>query len=129
MRKLTKSLLLDLHKSIATNGQRGEFSNDRWTLTWRFGTRRIENAAREGVFSIHNITLAGQSRGQGYLTELLRHIDECPHLGGRRFGWVYLEQVNFRLAGHLGRELQYKADHGLVIDCWRQVTGQLEMKL
>ncbi|MBX5130762.1 hypothetical protein HJB53_30190 [Rhizobium lentis] len=127
--RIVQQMLNHLHSDLSFGGSRGDFRNDIWTVTWRLGVKRIEDKARDSVFSIHNVTLAAKYRRQGFFTELLRHLDERPELGGRRFDWIFLEQVNHRLAGHLGRELQYKSDFGMVIDCWRRVTGQLEMKL
>jgi hypothetical protein len=127
--RIVADMLNHLHSDVGLGGSRGDVRNDIWTVTWRFGVKRIEDKARDNVFSIHNVTLAAKHRGRGYFTELLRHLDERPELGDRRIDWIYLEQVNYRLAGHLGRELAYKSDFGMVIDCWRRVTGQLEMKL
>ncbi|AGC36160.1 hypothetical protein B7L88_gp128 [Rhizobium phage RHEph10] len=127
--RVVQRMLNDLHSDLGCGGSRGDFTNDIWTVTWRFGVKRIEDKARDNVFSIHNVTLAERHRGRGYFTDLLRRLDEHPELGGQRFDWIYLEQVNYRLAGHLERELHYKSEFGMVIDCWRRVTGQLEMKL
>lgn len=129
MRYVTNVMLLDLHQSVSTGGSRGSFTNSRWMLAWRFDERRIEDQVREDVFIIQSVHVQIRHRGRGHLTELLKHLTEYPAIGHRRIDWIYLEQVNFRFANHLERELSFKSDFGLVIDCWRQVTGQLEMKL
>ncbi|QIG69187.1 acyl-CoA synthetase protein [Rhizobium phage RHph_N1_15] len=127
--KITDEMLNDLASALATGASQGDIKNNRWKVTWRFGERRIEDKVRPNVLRIHHVELAERYRGRGYLTELLRRLDELPELGGRRFSWIYFDQVNFRLANHLVRELHYRSETGMVIDCWRQVTGQLEMKL
>ncbi|QIG75726.1 hypothetical protein EVC20_155 [Rhizobium phage RHph_Y2_17_1] len=127
--KIADEMLNDLAIALATGASQGDIMNRRWKVTWRFGERRIEDKVRANVLRIHHVELSEHSRGRGYLTELLRHLDEFPELGGRRFSWIYFDQVNFRLANHLVRELQYRSETGMVIDCWRRVTGQLEMKL
>ncbi|OCP21954.1 MULTISPECIES: hypothetical protein [unclassified Ensifer] len=128
-RQVPIDMLCDLHAALSSGGSRGDIRNARWMLTWRTHDRRIEHKVRAGVLTIHNIELRAKHRGRGYLTELLRHLDEVPEIADRRFEWIYFEQVNFRLSNHLLRELNYRSEAGLVIDCWRRVTGQLEMKL
>ncbi len=129
MRHFVAKMLRDLEESVSLDGFHGDLSAGNWAITWRFGERRIDDRARENVFTIRDVHIVMPHRGRGYFTELLRHLDEKPRLGELSFDWIYIEQCHFRLAAHLERELLYKSEFGMVIDCWRRVTGQLEMKL
>ncbi len=129
MRVLSNQMLLDLQDAIAAGGSHGDLETTLWKAAWRTTDRRIEDKVRENVLTFHHVEIAQQHRGKGHFTELLRHLDEHPVLAGRSIAWIYLEQCHFRLATHLERELLYQSDFGVVIDCWRRVTGQLEMRL
>ena len=122
-------MLGDLRVSIAAGGSRGDFQNKCWALTWRMGERRIDHKVRPDVFKIYSVHVMPAYRGRGLMTDLLRKIIEQPQVLGSRVRWIYLEQVNFRFANHLQRELHFDADFGMVIDCWREATGQMEMRL
>jgi GNAT superfamily N-acetyltransferase len=122
-------MLMDLHAAVAKDETRGDISTPVWDLSWRAHDRRIEDKVRANVFTIHSIHIKRPYRGKGHFTELLKHLDFAPEIGLRRFEWIYMEQVNFRLAGHLERVLHYNSDFGMIIDCWRRVTGQAEMNL
>jgi GNAT superfamily N-acetyltransferase len=124
-----EQMLKDLNHSMTHPSAHGFVNNRIWSVEWRFGVKRIEDKARDNVFSIATIEIHGASRGRGNLTALLRHLIEYPELAGHRIDWLYFEQCRYRLANHLVRELHFHADHGLVIDAWRRVTGQLEMSL
>ncbi|TDW20464.1 hypothetical protein EV128_12594 [Rhizobium azibense] len=129
MKQTSLVMLDDLSQALSSGGSHGDFTNERWAVSWRFGERRIEDKVRDRVLKFHSVHVFPKFRNQGFFTEVLAFLDERPTLGGREFDWIYLEQVNFRLAGHLERKLHYSSDFGLVIDCWRRVTGQLEMNL
>lgn len=97
-------------------------------LTWRYDERRIEDKRRDHVFTIHDITIAAEFTGRGIFTSIMQRLTTQPQLA-RRIDWVYLEQVNWRLANHLQDKLGFKADVGIVIDCWRPVSSQMELGL
>lgn len=126
---VTRFMLDELNGSMAGGRSRGDIRTSNWALSWRFGARRIEDKARDNVFVVNSVLLAETHRRRGYMTSLLRHLDEYPELDGRRVEWIYFEQVNWRFANHLERTLHYSSDFGMVIDCWRRTTGQLELKL
>lgn len=122
-------ILNELNASMAGGASRGTIAKTNWALSWRFGDRRIEDKLRENVLVVKSVHLAVKHRRRGYMTRLLRHLDEYPVLDGRRVDWIYFEQVNWRFANHLERDLRYRSDFGMVIDCWRRTTGQLELTL
>ncbi len=125
---VTQAIWSKIEDSIMRHRSQGDIVSHPIRLTWRYGERRIEDRRRDHVFTIHNITIAAELTGQGIFTSIMQRLATQPQLA-RRIDWIYLEQVNFRLANHLQDKLGFKADNGMVIDCWRMVDSQMELGL
>jgi hypothetical protein len=126
---VSDQLIKDLTFSLACGHDEGYIRNQAWSLHWRLKVRRIEDKARDNVFSIATIALRENLCGRGHFTALIRHLVEHPTIAGRSLDWLYIEQCRFRLGEHLRRELGFKIDDGMVIDAWRRTTSQMELGL
>lgn len=122
-------LIKDLTFSLQSGREEGHIANAVWKLHWRLKTKRIEDKARDNVFSIASIELRDNLCGCGHFTALIRHLVEHPSIAGRSLDWIYVEQCRFRLGEHLRRELGFKIDDGMVIDAYRQTTLQMDLAL
>jgi hypothetical protein len=96
-----------------------------FAYSWRMGDRRIEGKLRDNALVIKDLLLSGDPE---HFIASLRSIIEYGRVGEQRIDWIYVEQINFRVANRLVAELQFRVEPGITVDCWRQADG-LELPL